>query len=152
MAIVFPGASSLWPASPKTVGRHLWAALAALILIALALAGGYAALAVFESPGYVIRHELVAAGSAMERLPWSTPLDRVEERIAGQFVHHPASVDAHGFPAYVVVTLHGLDGDDCGAADRVARRIDGEVVIVAEGRAERDLCRESGVMTWRIMP
>jgi hypothetical protein len=152
VATVFPSTPAIAAAAPKTIVRALRRWVLAPALVALALAAGYAALNAFKSPGYVIRRELVSAGAAMARMPWSTPTDRVRERIARQFVSYRPIVDARGFPAYVTVTLHGLGGDACGDAERLASRIEGDVVIVAEGRAGRDDCRKSGAMSWRIMP
>ncbi len=151
MAIVSLSDSSVEVASAKAIGRRLRAWIVAPALTALALAGGYEVLSVLETPGYVIRHELVTAGAAVERLPWSTPSEGVQQIVAQQFGHHHATVDAKGFPAYVKVTLHGLGPDDCRDAARLAR-IEGQVVIVAERSTGGDACREDGAMTWRIMP
>lgn len=154
MTTVSPSTSSIGTASVRTIARQ-WRARAwvlAPVLVALALAAGYQAMSALETPGSVIRHELVAAGAATARLSWSTPLDDVQQRVAQPFVHYRATVDPRGFPAYVKVTLHGLDAEECRDAERFANRIEGQVVIVAEGRAERDACRADGVMTWRVMP
>ena len=152
MASVSPSTSSVGPAAIRTIARQwrAWAVVPAVV--AVALVAGYHAMSALETPGYVIRHELIAAGTATARLPWSMPLDDVQRRVAEPFAHYRATVDARGFPAYVKVTLHDLDADECRDAERFAHRIEGQVVIVAEGRAERDACREDGAMTWRIMP
>lgn len=151
MTFVSLSDASVEVASAKAIGRRARGWIVAPALAALALAGGYEALNALETPGYVLRHELVAAGAAVERLPWSTPTAGVEQLVAQQFGHHRASVDARGFPAYVEVTLHGLGPQDCSAAAGLAR-IEGRVVIVAERRSGSDACREDGAMTWRIMP
>ncbi|HUH84926.1 MAG TPA: hypothetical protein VLX85_09955 [Stellaceae bacterium] len=151
MAIVSLSDSSVEVASAKVMGRRVRAWVVAPALAALALAGGYQALSALETPGYVIRHELVAAGAAVARLPWSTPAAGVQQIVGQQFGHYRATVDAKGFPAYVEVTLHGLGPADCSAAARLAR-IEGQVVIVAKRPSGGDACGEDGVMTWRIMP
>jgi len=151
MTFVSLNDSSVEVASVKAVGRRARAWIVAPALAALALAGGYEALSALETPGYVIRHELVAAGAAVERLPWSTPAAGVEQLVAQQFGRHRATVDARGFPVYVEVTLHALGPLDCRDAAGLTR-IEGRVVIVAERRDGSDACREDGVMTWRIMP
>jgi hypothetical protein len=151
MAIVSLSDSSIEVASAKAMGRRLRAWIMAPALTALVLAGGYEALSVLESPAYVMRHELVAAGAAVERLPWSTPADGVQQIVAQQFGNHRVTVDAKGFPAYVKVTLHGLGPDDCRDAAGLAR-IEGQVVIVTERSTAGDACGEDGAMTWRIMP
>jgi hypothetical protein len=151
MTIVSLSDASVEVASAKAIGRGVRAWIVAPALAALALAGGYEALSLLETPEYLIRHELVAAGAAVERLPWSTPTAGVQQIVAQQFGHYRATVDARGFPVYVKVTLHGLSPDDCRDAARLAR-IEGQVVIVAERPAEGEACREDGATTWRIMP
>lgn len=151
MAMVSLSDSSIEVASAKAIGRRVRAWIVAPALATLALAGGYEALSALQTPGYVIRHELVAAGAAVARLPWSTPAAGVQQIVAQQFGRHRATVDAAGFPVFVEVTLHGLGPDDCRDAAGLAR-IEGQVVIVAERRGGSDACRDEGVMTWRIMP
>jgi hypothetical protein len=151
--------------STSTVSRHasfvelasgkafapLCRRLLAPMLVAAVLIGGYAAHLAQESPGAVIRHDLVRAGSAVARLPWSTPTERVGQTTSRYFPSHRATVDARGFPAYVSVTLHDLDRGACRDAYRIAGRIEGDVVIAIDS-GDDAACGDRTAVTWRIMP
>lgn len=151
MSVVSRTDASIEVASVKALGVH-WRGwlLAALAIVAL-VAGDEIRVAL-QTPGEVIRHELLAAGSEVERLSWSTPHDRVESRIARHFTGREATVDIMGFPVFVTVSLHDLSRAACLDARRVARRIEGRVVIAVDRRTDAEPCRDHMTMTWRIMP
>jgi hypothetical protein len=128
----------------------LRAALAPMLVMSL-LVGAYALRIEMEPPGLVIRHDLAHAGSAVARLPWATPNVEVQQAVSGYFRGYRASVDATGFPAYVVVTLHNLDAATCSDAYRLAGRIEGTVVVAIEDRDHLG-CRDDADVSWRIMP
>jgi hypothetical protein len=130
-------------------GRRHWV-LASVLAMAL-LIGGYEAYHGQELRGVLIRHDLARAGAHVAALGWSTPTDRVEQIVVRQFPGFWASAEASHFPAYVTVTLHDLDRADCGAAHRMADRIEGGVVIAMEPSSEAP-CEQHSSITWRIMP
>ena len=121
-------------------------------LIATAIVGAQQTFLAVQSPGHAIRRELTAAGAEVKRLSWSTPAESVRLRVEHRFAGHHASVDPVGFPAYVTVTLHGLSRDACFDAGRVARRLEGSVVIAIEGQSAAEDCRDGAELTWRITP
>jgi hypothetical protein len=121
-------------------------------LIGAALVGAEQASLALQSPGHAIRRELAAAGAEAERLSWSTPAERVRQSIERRFTGYHARVNPTGFPAYVTVTLHGLSREACFDAERVARRVEGSVVIAIEGQSAAEDCRDDAELTWRIMP
>ena len=146
------------PHHPRTIevahvrvkaGLRRW--LLASVFAAALLIGGYEADLSFEWRGAIIRHDLVRAGTAVASLPWSTPIERVEQAVSRHFPGYRVSVDASQFPVVVTVTLNDLDRADCRAARGVADRIDGEVVIAME-RSSGPSCQERTSITWRIMP
>jgi hypothetical protein len=138
-------------ASANVRGAAIGTRLLGAMLIAGAIIGGYEAFVALESPGTVIRHDLIRAGRAVSGMSWSMPSDRVRQRVSGYFSDYRASVDAAGFPAYVTVTLHDLGRNVCRDAYEQAGRIDGEVAIAAEGRPDV-ACRDRAAITWRITP
>jgi hypothetical protein len=138
-------------ASANARGAAIGTRLLGAMLIAGAVIGGYEALLALESPGKVIRHDLIRAGWAVSGLRWSMPSDRVRQIVSGYFSDYRASVDAAGFPAYVTVTLHDLGRNVCRDAYEQAGRIDGEVAIAAEGRPDV-ACHDRAAITWRITP
>jgi hypothetical protein len=121
------------------------------VLATALLFGGYEAYHSQQLRGARIRHELARAGAHVSTLAWSTPIDRVEQVVSRQFPGYRVSVEASHFPAYVTVTLHDLDRADCGAAHRMADRIEGQVVIAMEASSEAP-CGQHSSITWRIMP
>jgi hypothetical protein len=127
-----------------------WRRLLALMLFGGVIIGGYQVHLILQ-PGKAIRHDLIHAARAVSRLPWSTPPNRVRQMVSGYFADYRASVDASGFPAHVTVTLNDLGRRTCRDAYQEAGRIDGAVVIVAEGRADEE-CHDAAAITWRIMP
>ncbi len=151
MTAVSPRDTSIEVASIKTLGARWRAWMFAPLAIAALVAGDEVHLAL-RTPGEVIRHDLIAAGSELERLPWYMPKDRVEHDIALHFAKYDATVDANHFPVFVTVTLHDLGRDACLDARRVAHRIEGQVVIAVDRRTDAQPCRDNTTMTWRIMP
>jgi hypothetical protein len=129
------------------LGRWVFAPM----LVAAALIGGYEAHLALESPGGVIRHDLIQAGTEVAQLRWSAPRERVRQSVSGHFPGYRASVDAAGFPVYVTVTLNDLDRDACRDAYRTARRIEGRVLIEIEGPGDV-ACQDGTALTWRIVP
>src|ERR1700746_3754182 len=89
-------------------------------LVAGTIIGGFEGHRALESPGQVIRRELIHAGSEIAALPWSTPSERVRQGVVRHFLSYRATVDAAGFPAYVTVTLNDLDRAACRDAHRLA--------------------------------
>ena len=152
IANVSPRDASIEVASAKALGARVRAWIFLPLLVAALLAAGYEAYLALRSPGEVIRSELTAAGSALQHLSWSTPNDSVQHAIAEHFTRHAATVDAKGFPVYVTVTLHDLGRAACLDARRVARRIEGPVVIVVDRRTDAETCGDDTAMTWRLMP
>jgi hypothetical protein len=145
--------ASIEVASAKALGRRFRGWVFAPPLLAAALAAAYEVNLALETPGQVIRHELIAAGSALERLPWSTPSDAVKRSVARSFAAtYDVTVDVKGFPVYVTATLHNVGHDACRDAYRVASRIEGRVVIVVDQRTRARPCSDDTAMTWRIMP
>lgn len=118
----------------------------------IAVVGSEEAFLAFQSPGHEIRRELAAAGAEVERLSWSTPAESVRQSIEHRFVGYRAKVNPAGFPAYVTITLRGLSREVCFDAERVARRVEGSVVIALEGQSAPEDCRDDAELTWRIMP
>jgi hypothetical protein len=137
--------------SAKAPGAALCRRLLAPMLVAGIIIGGYEVHRALESPGKVIRHALIQAGSEIAVLPWSTPSERVSQGVLRHFPSYRATVDAAGFPAYVTVTLNDLDHATCRDAYRLAERIEGYVVIAIEERGET-VCQDRAAITWRIMP
>jgi hypothetical protein len=138
-------------ATPKGFVAVLCRRLLALLLVAGVLIGGYETYLGWASPGALIHHDLVRAGAEVASLPWSTPIERVQQTVSRDFPGYRARADASHFPAYVTVTLQDLDRADCDAAQRVADRIEGAVVIAMEPSNEA-ACQERTSITWRIMP
>ena len=139
--------------SAKALGKRFRSWVFALPLLAAALATAYAVNLALETPGEVIRDELIAAGSALERLPWSTPSDVVKHGVARYFgATYEVTVDVKDFPVYVTVTLHNVGHDACRDAYRVASRIEGRVVIAIDQPTPARPCSDGTAMTWRIMP
>ena len=151
MSTPSPRDASIEVAWIKTLGARWGGWMFAPLAIAMLIAGDEIHIAL-RTPGDVIRHELIAAGSELERLSWSTPSDSVQHSIARHFTGHGATVDTTGFPVFVAVTLHDLGRDACLDARRVARRIEGRVVIAVDRRTDAEPCRDDTTMTWRIMP
>ena len=147
----YHNANSTRVSSANARGAALWRRLLAPILVTGAIMCGYEALLALASPGKVIRHDLIRAGWAVSGLPWSTPSDRVRQTVSRYFSGYRVSVDAAGFPNYVTVTLKDLGRNVCRDAYQEAGQVDGEVVIVAEGRADA-ACQDRAAITWRIMP
>ena len=125
--------------------------LLASVLAATLLIGGSEAYRTVDWRGAILRHDLARAGAAVASLPWSTPIERVDEAVSRQFREYRVSVDASHFPVDVTVTLHDLDRADCRAARRAADRIDGDVVIAMQP-SSGPACQERTSITWRIMP
>jgi hypothetical protein len=145
--------ASIEVGSAKALGKRFRSWVFALPLLAGALAAAYAVNLALETPGEVIRHELIAAGSALERLPWSTPSDAVKRSVARHFAAtYDVTVGVTGFPAYVTVTLHSVSHDACRDAYRLASRIEGRVVIAIDQPTLARPCSDDTAMTWRIMP
>jgi hypothetical protein len=138
-------------ASANARGAAVGTRLLGAMLIAGAIIGAYEEFPALESPGKVIRRDLIYAGRAVSGMSWSMPRDRVRQIVFGYFSDYRASVDATGFPAYVTVTLRDLGRSVCRDAYEKAGRIDGEVVIAAEGQADA-ACHDRAAITWRIMP
>ena len=120
-------------------------------LVAVVLIGGYRGYLALESPGTVIRRDLIRAGAEVAELPWSAPRELVRQSVSRHFASYRASADAANFPAYVRVTLKDLDRETCREAYRAARRIEGRVVIEIEGPGDL-ACQDGAALTWRIMP
>ena len=121
-------------------------------LVAAAILGAYQLFLALQSPGQVIRRELIAAGAEMRSMPWRTSPDRIREGIQRHFAGYSVTVDPAGFPAYAKVTLGGLSRDVCFDANLIARRIEGDVVIAIEKASVGQICRDDAEVTWRIMP
>jgi len=151
MSAVSPRDASIEVASTKAL-RARWRGWMFAPLAVAALVAGDEVRVALQTPGDVIRHELIAAGSELERLPWYTPNGSVEQSIARHFAGHEATVDTEGFPVFVTVTLHDLGREACLDARRVARRIEGRVVIAVDRRTDAAPCGDDTAMTWRIMP
>jgi hypothetical protein len=128
--------------------RLLWLVLAVL----LSWAAEPVLLTAFEPHGVALRHELRAAGAALEA-PFtlqSTPA--LQQGIRRHFAGHDATVDTHRLWPVVAVTLHGLSREDCLNALRDTRRIDGTVVIALQGYGSTIDCGPRNDMTWWLMP
>ena len=138
-------------ASANARGTAVSTRLLAAMLVVGAIIGGYEAILALESPGKIIRRDFIYAGRAVSGMSWSMPRDRVQQIVSGYFSDYRASVDATGFPAYVTVTLRNLGRNVCRDAYEKAGRIDGEVVIAAEGQADA-ACHDRAAITWRITP
>jgi hypothetical protein len=123
--------------------------LRALALAALLLATGYQVSLALQTPAQLIRGQLEAAAAETAALPWNRSRDQVGAAVARHFAGHSVSVDAARFPATVSVTLDDIDRNTCEEARRVARRIEGSVVIALDAAPS---CAESNTMRWRIMP
>jgi hypothetical protein len=133
------------------VGARLRRWILSSVLAAALLIGGYEAYRGLESHGAIIRHDLARAGGEVASLSWSTPRERVAQAVYRRFPGYQVTVEASGFPAYVMVTLHDLNRADCRAVRRLADRIEGNVVIAME-RSSGAACQERTSITWRIMP
>jgi hypothetical protein len=123
--------------------------LRALALAGVLLALGYQVSLALQSPAQLIRGELQAAAAETAALPWSRSPAQVRAAVARHFQSRDISIDATKFPALVAVTLEGVDRDTCQEARRLARRIEGSVVIALASTAP---CADSNAMVWRIMP
>jgi hypothetical protein len=135
----------------RTLGPRMRHWLFSLILAAILSIAGYEAYFGLQPSGMVIRHDLVRAGVEVARLPWSTPIERVQQAVSRRFARYRASVDASRFPDSVTVTLLDLGRADCRAAHLAATRIEGQVVIAMERPLETS-CQDRTSITWRIMP
>lgn len=123
--------------------------LRALALAGVLVAAGYQGSLALQSPAQLIRGELQAAAAETAALPWSRSPAQVRAAVARHFPGRDVSIDATKFPALVAVTLDGVDRDTCQEAQRLARRIEGSVVIALERTAP---CGDNNAMIWRIMP
>lgn len=131
--------------------RPLAARLALAGLLLLIAFGGVRFASTMTNPAYDFRSDLIRAGSEMQRLPWSTPHQDVGRALSSAF-GRSVTVDPTGFPAYARVTIDHVAKDACIETLRVARRIEGEVVIMLlDYRVPAD-CRDDNAMTWRLMP
>jgi hypothetical protein len=84
----------------KALGTRFRGWAFAPLLPAAALAAAYEVNLPLETPGDVIRHELIAVGSELERLPWSTPSDSAIRGVARYFAAtYDVAVDVKGFPS-----------------------------------------------------
>jgi hypothetical protein len=137
-----PGTSRRCPRVPRT----LWIA----VFLALALALGFELSAALESPGQVIRGELVAAGADL-RSPAVVPNASTLARLRGHFRDRDVTIDTAFWPL-VSVTLHHVDTVTCRDAAANARRIEGLVVIALERYPASVDCHDANDMTWRLMP
>jgi hypothetical protein len=121
------------------------------VLLAAALIGGYEVHRAWETPGRVIRHDLIHAGSDLAALPWLTPRDDVRRIVLRHFPSYRATADVADFPSAVTVTLHDLDREACLDAYRMTKRIEGQTVIAMEPGGDMT-CQDHAVLSWRIMP
>ncbi len=119
---------------------------------AACVVGACAALFASQPPGAAIRGDLAAAAGTVRGLPATASADEIKKALQADLGARLATIDARGFPAVVIVTLHALDRQACLAAEASARRLEGDVVVELQGYRQRTDCRDSNDMTWRIMP
>jgi hypothetical protein len=104
------------------------------------------------SASHIIRGELASAAADLRELPWSATANRVRISLARNFRGQRVNIDTSGFPVRATVTLGELGRDTCRDARRVARRIEGPVVVVLDGYADTAACGKANDMTWRFLP
>ena len=133
-------------ATPRLTRR--WNALGLLLLV---IVGGMQLSSSLVSPADALRGDLIRAASELERLPWNTSADRVRRTVAAAF-GESVSVNPTGFPAYAEVTVEHVAHDTCVETLRLARRVEGRVVIALHGYRDVADCGADNDMTWRLMP
>lgn len=119
---------------------------------ALLLVAGYQLSLAIESPAQSIRGELKAAAEDAAALPWTRSAEEVQLTVGRHFEGRAFRVEPARFPAEVAVVLADLDQETCLEARRVARRIEGDVVIALDGFRSATDCEARNTMTWRILP
>jgi hypothetical protein len=105
-----------------------------------------------ETRARVIRAALIHAAAATAKLPATESGDEVATALHRYFPDRDATIDPSRFPAEVDVTVRNLSQRSCLDAERVARRIEGKVVVQLDGYDEASACGARNVMTWRILP
>lgn len=144
----------LYPVSDAAKARRAPGFVRRLAAVALVLLAAYPFSFLLQSPAGAIREALAAAAAEARDLPWNRSPAEVEAAIARHFAGTAAhvQVDARRFPALVTVTLDRLNRDTCLEARKVARRMEGSVVVMLEGYGSAADCGQENRMVWRIMP
>jgi hypothetical protein len=124
----------------------------ALAVAGVLLIAGQQLFLALQSPAHQIKRQLIAAAEETGRLPWTRSQDEVRGDLARHFGADAVTVDSTSFPAAVSVAFMGLDKNTCVEANKLARRIEGSVVVALDGYHSATDCRDSNTMVWRIMP
>ncbi|MGO8914730.1 MAG: hypothetical protein ACLQJR_02330 [Stellaceae bacterium] len=143
-----PDGPARWRDALRRTPRMLWIVLAIL----LSWGAEYAVYRAFEPPGQALRRELVGAAEELRAqwLPQATPA--VRQAIRRHFRESDVDIDTTRRWPNVAVSLHAVPQEDCVAAVREARHIDGPVVIALEHYRLTAQCGERNDMTWWLMP
>ncbi|MGO8920009.1 MAG: hypothetical protein ACLQJR_29265 [Stellaceae bacterium] len=131
----------------RTPPRMRLLAAAAMLLVA-----GYQVSLALQSPAQSLRNALTAAADEAAALPWNRNAEQVQLAIGRHFSGHDFRVEPARFPAEVVVAIGDLDRETCLEARRLARRIEGDVVITLDDYGSATDCQARNTMTWRILP
>ena len=131
----------------RTPRRWRLLAAAGMLLVA-----GYQLSLALQTPAQSIRSALTAAADEAAALPWNRKPDQVQLAIGRHFAGRDFSIEPARFPAEVAVILADLDRETCLEARRLARRIEGDVVITLDGYGSATDCQARNTMTWHIMP
>ena len=131
----------------RRITRPLWA----LALIAAGFGGGRAVEDALRSPGDAIRIELSAAAAELASPFDPAPTEHTIQAIRRHFHGHGTTLDTTLWPQ-VSVTLQHLDRPTCVDARRVARRIEGLVVVELANYRSTAECGDDNAMTWWIAP
>jgi len=118
--------------------------------LVLSVALAWAVRAALLSPGEVIRGELETAAAEVHAT-LAGPSEALLRRLGRHFPHRTVTVEARS-RSLVLVTLHRLNAGTCRDTMKVARRMEGLVVVELENFRAVSECGESNDMTWRIMP
>lgn len=123
-----------------------------LAAAAMLIAAGYQLSDMLQTPAQSIRSALTAAADEAAALPWSRSAEQVQLAVGRHFAGRDFRVEPAHFPAEVAVVLADLDRETCLEARRLARRIEGDVVITLDGYGSATDCQARNAMTWHIMP
>jgi hypothetical protein len=147
VSATFPAQS---PPAPRRRGgvRHRLRTIGGAAVIFAGLAFLFAA----PPPGDAILSDLASGAAALRAIPASAAPERVTAALRAALPGRALRIDAAGFPAVVGVTFQALDWQSCTAAERSARRLEGQVVVELVGYASPADCRGSNDMSWRFMP
>jgi len=133
--------------------RHVPRVAWLIALAAVAFVGAQQIALALQTPAQTIRNELqAAAAETRSRLNFQLPTVEDQKAIAQHFHAYPVTVETARLWPQVKVTFHGLDRNACLEAQRVARRMEGLVVIDLQGYRLPSDCMERNDMSWWIMP